>query len=222
MSMTGQFASRCRQAGLSLLVVLIALVIIGFAAIALLRSSDIGTLIVGNLGFQKTALASGDAGTEVAANYLVANSGGNLLFNDIAADAYYATTADACDLTGTRTPDVPEDDVNWTGTDPGALCNMDAIVATPAAGIAPGFEVRYVINRVCNGPGDPNSLVVAGTLTPMACSRLGAGASEGSTRGGVSYGNLPLTGQAQTYYRITTRIDGPRNTVRYVQVLVVI
>ena len=46
--------------------------------------------------------------------------------------------------------------------------------------------------------------------------------SEGSTRGGASYGNVPLIGQAQTYYRITTRIDGPRNTVRYVQALVVI
>jgi len=222
MSTTGRFATRCRQAGLSLMVVLIALVIIGFAAIALLRSSDIGTLIVGNLGFQKTALASGDAGTEVAIGFLGANAGGNLLFNDIPASGYYATTADACDLTGTRTPDVVEDDVDWTGTAPGDLCNMDAVLAAPAVGVAPGFTVRYVINRVCNGPGDPNSLVVAGGVTPMACSRLGAGASEGSTRGGASYGNLPLTGEAQTYYRITTRIDGPRNTVRYVQVLVVI
>lgn len=219
--MTARFASRCRQAGLSLMVVLIALVIIGFAAIALLRSSDIGTLIVGNLGFQKTAIASGDAGTEVAIGYLTANAGGNVLFNDVAASGYYATTSDACDLTGTRTANAA-DDVNWTGVDPGNLCNMNAIVAAPAAGVAQGFTVRYVINRVCNGPGDPNSLVVAGTLTPMACSRLGAGASEGSTRGGASYGNMPLTGEAQTYYRITTRIDGPRNTVRYVQVLVVI
>ena len=56
----------------------------------------------------------------------------------------------------------------------------------------------------------------------MACSRLGAGASEGSTRGGGSYGNTPLTGESQQYYRITTRIDGPRNTVRYIQALVVI
>jgi hypothetical protein len=27
---------------------------------------------------------------------------------------------------------------------------------------------------------------------------------------------------AQTYYRITTRVDGPRSTVRYAQALVVI
>jgi hypothetical protein len=56
----------------------------------------------------------------------------------------------------------------------------------------------------------------------MVCSVAGAGASEGSTRGGPSYGNTPLTGASQTYYRITTRIDGPRNTIRYVQAFVVL
>jgi type IV pilus assembly protein PilX len=223
MNSIARFTSRCRQAGLSLLVVLIALVIISFAAIALLRSSDIGTLIVGNLGFQKTALAAGDAGTEVAVTFLTANSGGNALFNDRpAGGGYYATIAGACDLTGTRTPNVA-DDVNWTGVVPAAGCNMVArTLPLGTAGVPADYTVRYVINRVCNGQGDPNLLMVPGTMTPMACSRLGAGASEGSTRGGASYGNLPLTGEAQTYYRITTRIDGPRNTVRYVQVLVVI
>ena len=220
--------SRARQAGIALMVVLIALLIIGFAAIALLRSSDTGTLISGNLAFQKTALASGDASTEAAINWLTANSGGGFLFVDSGSDnppaivpnGYYATTADNCDLTGTQTPDDADDDVNWTGTDPGGTCNMDARTVTPA-GVAPEFTVSYVINRVCNVEGDPNAINGAGG-TPMRCSRLAAGVSGGSTRGGASYGNVPLTGQAQTYYRITTRIGGPRNTVRYVQALVVI
>jgi Tfp pilus assembly protein PilV len=231
MNKRNSHSSRRGQYGISLLVVLIALVIIGFAAIALLRSSDTGTLIMGNLGFQKTALATGDASTEAAITWLTANAAGATLFDDgpaadpgppvVLATGYYATTADNCDLTGTRTPNVAADDINWTGADPGGACNMDAITVAPA-GIAPGFTVRYVVNRVCNAEGDPNSLVAADGVTPMSCSRLGAGVSEGSTRGGASYGNLPLTGEAQTYYRITTRIDGPRNTVRYMQALVVI
>jgi hypothetical protein len=97
---------------------------------------------------------------------------------------------------------------------------MVAFEAAPA-GVAPGFTVRYVINRVCNAAGDSNA-VFAADGSVMACSRLAGGESEGSTRGGASYGNLPLTAEAQTYYRITTRIDGPRNTVRFVQALVVI
>jgi len=210
---------RRRQSAISLLVVLIALVIIGFAAIALLRSSDTGTLVVGNLGFQKTALAAGDTGTEAAVAWLNANALGVALFDDDGANGYYATTADNCDLTGTRTPDVPEDDVQWVGADPGAGCNMQA---QDAGAVGDGYTVRYVINRVCNAEGDPNALPAADGVTPMACSRVGTGASEGSTRGGASYGNLPLSGETQTYYRITTRIDGPRNTTRYIQALVVL
>jgi hypothetical protein len=90
------------------------------------------------------------------------------------------------------------------------------------AGIANGYDVRYVINRVCNAEGDPNAVLAADGVTPMVCSRSSSGTSEGSTRAGGSYGNLPLTAEAQTYYRITTRIAGPRNTTRYVQALVVL
>ena len=61
---------------MSLIVVLIALLIIGFAAVALLRSSDTSTLVTGNLAFQKSALAAGDAGTEAAITWLSANAAG--------------------------------------------------------------------------------------------------------------------------------------------------
>ncbi len=210
-----------KQRGVSLIVVLVALLIIGFAAVALLRSSDTGTLVAGNLAFKKTALAAGDAGSETALAWLVANATAVALYSDSADDGYYATTADGCDLTGSRTPNDDDDDVNWTGTDPGGDCNMDALAVAPV-GVPADYTVSYVINRVCNAAGDPNSVFAEDGVTPMVCSAAGAGASQGSTRGGGSYGNLPLTGESQTYYRITTRIDGPRNTVRYIQTLVVI
>lgn len=214
--------TRHRQDGVSLIVVLIALLIMGLAAAALLRSSDTGTLITGNLAFQQTALASGDAATEAAITWLAANAADATLESDSTANGYYASTMDACDLTTTRTS-ATSDDVNWSGSDPGAGCNMDALTpGTQPAGVAAGFTVRYVINRVCNAAGDALALYAADGVTPMNCSRLGAGASEGSTRGGPSYGNLPLSGTSQQYYRITVRVDGPRNSVRYIQTLVVI
>lgn len=214
--------TRHRQGGVSLIVVLIALLIMGLAAAALLRSSDTGTLITGNLAFQQTALASGDAATEAAVTWLAASAAGTTLESDSTADGYYASTMDACDLTTTRTS-AAADDVNWTGLDPGASCNMVALTpATQPAGVAANFKVRYVINRVCNAAGDPLALYAADGITPMNCSRLGVGASEGSTRGGPSYGNTPLSGESQQYYRITVRVDGPRNSVRYIQTLVVI
>ncbi|MFO1405984.1 MAG: type II secretion system protein [Steroidobacteraceae bacterium] len=209
-----------KQRGISLIVVLVALLIIGFAAVALLRSSDTSTLTVGNLAFKRTALAAGDAGTEAAITWLADNATSATLFDDSDADGYYATSADACDLTGTRTPADATDDVNWTGTDPGGNCNMDALTLDAGGAIPDGYTVSYVVNRMCNAAGDPGEVFAADHLTPMVCSSIGAGISEGSTRSAGSYGVAPLAGETQNYYRITTRIDGPRNTVRYIQVLV--
>lgn len=218
---SGTWRTRATQRGLSLIVVLISLVVMSFAAVALLRSSDTSTLVAGNLAFQRTALHSGDAGVEAAIAWLEDNAGGGVLHDDDPANGYFATTADACDLTGTRTATDAKDDIDWMGVDPGDGCHMRARKVL-SDGIAEGFDVRYVVNRVCNAEGDPNDIFASDGTTPMTCSRVGGGTSGGSTRGGGSYGNLPLTGEAQTYYRITTRIDGPRNTVRYVQVFVVL
>jgi type IV pilus assembly protein PilX len=210
------------QRGISLIVVLVALVIIGFAAVALLRSTDTGTLIAGNLSFKKAALSSGDAANEMAITWLNANAAGGVLFSDIAASGYYATSANACDLTATKTPTDTTDDVDWTGTATPANCHMYALTVVPAAGVANGYSVAYVINRLCNAAGDPNAITAADGVTPMTCSRAQNASSSGSTKSGGYYGNLPLTGSTQTYYRITTRITGPRNTVRFVQAFVVL
>jgi Tfp pilus assembly protein PilV len=208
-----------RQRGISLIVVLIALVIISFAATALLRSTDTATLIAGNLSFKKAALASGDASTEAAITWLDANSANAILLADSIANGYYATSADNCDLTGSVTPNDPADDVDWAAAGATPNCNMIAVAAAPA-GLAAGYSVSYVVNRMCNAAGDPNALLTAAG-TPMVCSHVLGGATSGSTRTGGYYGNLPLSGTAQTYYRITTRILGPRNTVRFVQAYVV-
>jgi Tfp pilus assembly protein PilX len=216
----GQFLFRSTQRGVSLIVVLISLLIMSFAAIALLRSTDTATLIAGNLTFKKTALASGDAGTEAAITWLGASLTGTTLHLDIVASGYYSRSAEACDLTGQRTPNDASDDVNWAGGGANANCPMVATTVTPP-GVAPGYTISYVINRICNAPGDPGSVVAADGITPMICSRQTTADSSNSTRAGGSYGSLPLSGAPQTFYRITTRVTGPRNTVRYVQAFVV-
>jgi Tfp pilus assembly protein PilX len=213
-------ALRATQRGVSLIVVLISLLIMSFAAIALLRSTDTATLIAGNLTFKKTALASGDSGTETAITWLTANLTGNNLHVDRVADGYYSRAAEVCDLTGERTPNDATDDVNWSGGAPNANCPVVAVTVAPA-GAAPGYTISYVINRVCNAAGDPGSVVAADGVTPMICSRQTNADSSSSTRAGGAYGSLPLSGIPQTYYRVTTRVTGPRNTVRYVQAFVV-
>jgi type IV pilus assembly protein PilX len=212
-----------QQRGISLIVVLIGLVIISFAAVALLRSSDTATLIAGNLGFKKAALASGDAGTEAAIAWLNANSAGITLQQDREANGYYATTTDACDLTGSRTPGATDDNVDWTGASPEVNCNVSALRPNPQpAGVAADYEVSFIINRMCNAEGNSNSATAADGVTPMICSRADADSSGASSQVGPTYSRRPFSGSTQTYYRITTRIIGPRGTVRYTQAFVVL
>jgi Tfp pilus assembly protein PilX len=213
--------ARSMQRGVALIIVMISLLIMAFAAAAMLRSTDTATLIAGNLGFKKTAQATGDAGTEAAIAWLGVNAGSAVLHADIAGSGYWSSSQEACDLTGQRTPGNAADDVNWAGGAAAAGCPMVALAANPA-GVAPGFTISYVVNRVCNAPGDPASVVAADGVTPMVCSRQTNADSSNSTRSAGLYGNTPLSGVPQTYYRITTRVLGPRNTVRFVQAFVVI
>jgi type IV pilus assembly protein PilX len=211
------------QRGASLFITLIALVLLTFAGLALLRSVDTGTLISGNLGFQEAAVAAGDAGTEAAVTWLSANSAGSTLFADIKTSGYYSTSSDSCDLTGSTLAGATND-INWTGTDPGAGCAMDALIMPAnSAGVPAGYTVAYVINRICNAPGDPNSAVAADGATAMVCAQyISPATDDSSTRVGAPYGEGPLVGVPQHYYRITSRITGPRNTVRFIQAFVVV
>jgi Tfp pilus assembly protein PilX len=201
-----------KQRGLSLIVVLIVLLVMALAAAAMLRTTDTATLIVGNIGFQKTARASGDAGIERAILWLDQNLG-STLNADNAASGYWASARNGCDLTGTVTA-ATTDDMKWEGG--GGACGMTAVTLPDESdGVADGYTVSYVINRICSDVGAP---ATAG----VTCSREVTESAAGSSNIGGSYGNLPFGGTPQVYYRITVRIAGPRNTVRYVQAFVII
>ncbi|MCO5108980.1 MAG: hypothetical protein M9907_18145 [Burkholderiaceae bacterium] len=200
-----------KQRGIVLLIALIALVAISLGGIALMRMVDAGVMISGNLAFKQTAAQAGDAGTEAAIEWLTASS--DELASDVAAAGYYATWRTGCDLLGTRSGD-PEDDVVWTaGDSPLVRCGMVA-AAVASDRLPEGYSATYVINRMCDNEGPPNDPAVF-------CSTYQSTSSgSGSTKGGASYGQKPLTGTAQQYYRITTRVVGPRNTESIVQAVV--
>lgn len=201
-----------RQRGVVLLVALIALVAISLAGIALMRSVDTGLVIAGNLAFKQAATPIADAGAEQAIQWLVANK--DLLASDVPAAGYYATWRSACDVSGGRTV-ATDDDVVWTpGAGGRANCGMVA-ASVGSSALLDGYEASYVINRMCDAEGLPN--------TPKVfCSVFQNDAAGGtsSTKQGASYGQTPLTGANQQYYRITTRVAGPRNTSSIVQTIV--
>ncbi len=199
-----------RQRGVVLMIALIMLVAMTLGGIALVRSVNITNIIAGNLAFQQGATNSGDTGIEVAVSWLEANNGVTL-YGSTAAQGYSATRQD---------PGAGQSwDAFWRASlfaravtlnpaVPGAFMAYTVLPAPNAA----GNTVSYSIQRLCVGEGLAPSNAGAG------CSQPPATISTGSSSKGA--GVVALTYGSQVYYRITSRIAGPRNTVSYVQAIV--
>jgi Tfp pilus assembly protein PilX len=193
---------RCaRQRGVVLMIALIVLVAMTLAGIALMRSVNTTALISGNLAFQQAATSSGDTGTEAAIVWLKANNNSGYLWNSYPAQGYVAARQD---------PAAGQSwDAFWT-----AVINPSggpSLVTSLGQDPNTGNTVSYVIQRLCNGTGDPTSPGID-CAAPQSVA-LATSSSKGA-------GAVALLYNSSIYYRITTRIDGPRNTVSYVQVVV--
>lgn len=191
------------QRGVVLFVALIVLVAMSLTGIALMRSVDTNVLIAGNLAFRQGATMAGDWGIEAARAWLTANATGNTLETDqpgvAGGGGYWANWQSNADLYG-GTP-TTTDDYNWSGA---------TLVGTDAG----GNEVRYVAHRLCSIAGPATS---SGVNCVSGGSGGGAGPASTGTKSTVAYGTAALPGVSTTYYRITVRIAGPRNTLSFVQ-----
>lgn len=204
------------QRGISLLFALMALVILGFGAVALTRSVDTGTLVMGNLSFRQDAVMASSSGAEEAMKWLDANQVGAKLEADDTTKGYYARSIDKLDPIATRTTTTdPLPIVNWDGKCMGLVEGQYSTCAVmPLKGKdVNGNKVQYVITRLCDSIGAPSGsnlcLRPPGTVTGTA-----------KDRGELQPGGRLSTGQASPYYRIIVRVEGPRNTVSYTESLV--
>lgn len=204
-----------RQAGLSLMMVLICLVIMSLAAVGLIRMIDSGSMIVGNVAFKQSATSASDRAAQRAITWLTSNAGGTVLYNDIPTQGYYATSLNALDPSGNSTANTRVL-VNWDG----APCSGASCISPSAVdgGIA-GYRVQYVITRLCRAVGDSNPVSNAG----QSCSRPMNSSSAASTkRGELRYGDHARFGGGTPgpFYRIIARAAGPRNTVSLIETYV--
>lgn len=198
-SVSTRSGRRIRQRGVVLLITLIALVTLALAALALVRSVDTNIIVAGNVSLKQAATLTADNGVESAIAWLnqIEVAPGIAHFNnDDADDAYYATS-DGFD---------PLNDAAWNG-------GVTVAVAT-GTGIDGGRDlsgnrIRYVIQRMCSEDGEPDvnrCLIVEGE------------SDTSSMR--VMDDPPPSEPPLSPIYRITARVDGPRNTVSYVQAFV--
>lgn len=182
---------QARERGVVLFVAIIVLVIMTLAGLALLRQMGIGVSIAGNVAFKENATSVADRGVEVARDWLTANSGA-LVFDDFA-NGYHSSWEVGVDPTA----------FDWTNTSR-TLAGPD-----PAQ---TGNVARVIIHRLCAASG------VAASDPGQNCSDS-VNPNAGGSRGGGSYPSVSPSAAPQPYFRITTRVDGPRNTVSYTQVL---
>lgn len=207
-----------QQKGVVLIITLIVLVAMTLAAIALVRSVDTGNVVAGNMAFKQGATQSGDAGTEAAIAWLSGIAGVATSYNDIPEQGYYATSQEELDPTG-NSNDPNHALIDWDGNDcndavtNGTATNcIEPFPANPGDAVpnAAGYIVQYVIHRLCPSAGLPSNC--ASTASTVA--GTSSGAKDYTSKGGLS-------GQSEVeYYRITTRVRGPRNTVSYIETIV--
>ena len=183
-------APRRRQEGVVLMIALIMLVAMSLAGVALMRSVETAVIVAGNFAFKEAGVQVADRGVQEAARWLSANSAGTTLYNDNPTNGYYSS--------------LPAQDPNYFELDSWASTVL--MDATPDAS---GNIVRYVIHRMCNIPSmswdDPTQ-------------ECGKQRSNQTSGGGSKRRDAPeLAGPPILYYRVTTRVDGPRNTVTVTQ-----
>jgi type IV pilus assembly protein PilX len=197
------------QRGLALLVALIVLVVMSLAGIAMVRSIDTGILVAGNLAFRQGSAHAGQKGIEEARFWLKNNSA--KLADDHSDAGYYANSQDALDLTGNLTPTNTADDVKWEGT-----AGMSAAKCMPED--EGKNTVCFIIHRLCSTSGiELDSSQCTTRETVAGGSSLGVLRQMGTYQQGA-----PASVTAYGYYRITVRTRGPRNTVSFLQALVII
>ncbi len=189
---------RKAQRGVVLFIALIVLVAMTLAGIALMRNVDSGTVIAGNLAFRQAATHVADLGVEAARAWLTTTS--TSLYADSTTNGYYATWQESIDLIGN---DAAKTDFNW---------DSSSITTTGSYAGPAGYTVRYVIHRLCQNTGDPTGSSANCVKTSVSSSSTSTG-----TKGAATYGSYAITVPTAALYRITVRVDGPRNTLSYIQ-----
>jgi Tfp pilus assembly protein PilX len=208
------------QRGVVLFIALLVMVALSLAGIALIRSADTATVVSGNLAFKQSAVNAVDRSVEQAVRALfdpttdpaasspyitdtTVHVPGQNYFACVLAPGSMPPATPACLPANSPIPEIPA--VLTTHAAADAL----AQAADPTAKIPDdGAKNKsyYVIERMCANTG-----AAVGSNCNLSATSLGSDA------GTEHYEGLVRTGGA--FFRVTVRVEGPRNTVAYAQAI---
>jgi Tfp pilus assembly protein PilX len=186
------------QQGVVLFVALIVLIVMTLAGLALMRQLGVGTAIAGNVAFKEGATAVADRGVEEA-----------LLWLSLPASNTSVTSA----------PDGY--DSSWgAGFDPNAFAwgaGFSRTIVPPLLAALDfaqtGSQTEMVIQRLCLTPN-------MSSLDPAQRCSDALVPNPLRSHGGGGYGSVLPSDTPAPFYRVTTRVRGPRNTVSVTQALI--
>jgi type IV pilus assembly protein PilX len=199
----GRMSSRERQRGIALFVTLLVLVAMALAGLALVRSTDTAVTVSGNLMFKQVATSAVDRGIEQTIHALWEASPAPDRTQHNAAQNYYACvrgTAGGCLAAGSAIPKIPDLLKSSSG------CSGAGLTAGLVANDDAGNKSCFVIERMC---------LATGPAVGSNCNL--STASFGADPGTIHYTGLVRPGDA--FYRVTVRVEGPRNAVTYAQAM---
>ena len=189
-----------RERGVVLFIALLVMVALSLAAIALIRSADTATIVAGNLAFKQSAAAAVDRSIEQAVQALFDPASANPVISDKTVNSLAQNYFASVRLKSGSIPEIPDELQSKSAYQSAGLSST--LSTTDAA----GNTTYYVIERMC-----ANSGAAVGANCNLSAAAMGADA------GTQHYEALQVAGGA--YYRVTVRVEGPRNTVQYAQAI---
>ncbi len=199
MKMISQFKGPARQRGMvATLIAIIVLVSTLLAVVGLMRSVDTANLIAGTMSFRQSAMQ------EAERAYVAAKG----VIPSCAADATNAGVYHAALGTAdTIRSDLPQ------------LLTQQAVHGTATAGLgsivgaSTGNDIYYIVERMCRTSGtiaNSANCILASASTGLSTT------SDETFIGGAGAGGGGV-GAAKATYRLSIRVDGPKNVQAYVQ-----
>jgi len=189
------------QRGVVLFIALIVLVAMALASVALIRSVDTATLGAGNMILKHSAAQAAERGIGTAMLKFDPDAVPPGFFTTVVnADSHQAAQNYCAILEPTDARGIPQVLVNGGNK----ACDGQPLNAANQVTTPNNETLRYVIDRLCTVIGVPSQTnCTVDAVLPT----------------GGTVGSGPALGATSPLYRVSVRVDGPRNTVHYAQVI---